>query len=503
MGNYAIFEITVNNDGNVALNNITVIEDSFDDLIFNNASVPDYWIYNGDSNKPSWTLNKVLNPGESESLLVTFNTTKNGISVNNVRVSSDTSIDAQANARVNVLVPEFKVEKIVLTPNVSLGEQAVYEIVIHNTGEADLTNIVVEEMPDASLVFVYFNTTAAGNISNKISVKSDEIPENTTTSNNTNVLLPTFSVEKICLVPNVLVGNQTQFQIVIKNTGKIELTNVYFTEESFNGLIYDSAIGEGIWTYKFENGKHTWTLNEALEADEFAVLILRFNTTAKGNYTNFVSAGSDQTGVLIANATVHVFENELPDPVENSSDDYKMDVFKTVVTQEAVLGGQITFQIVVHNTGNKNLENVKVSEILPDGLIYNHFVDYLDLWRYNGDLTWSVTRAILSGEYVSFFVTFNTTKPGKFENHIVVTADKANATAGNTSFEILNPDFTIEKILVEDNIANGGQATFEIVIHNTGSAPLNNLTVKEYFFDGLVYDHFLLIIEVCGHTSVI
>ena len=109
-----------------------------------------------------------------------------------------------------------------------------------------------------------------------------------------------------------------------------------------------------------------------------------------------------------------------------------MDVFKIVITQEAVLGGQITFEIVVHNTGNKNLENVKISEILPDGLIYDNFVDYLDLWRYNGDLTWSATRAIVPGEYVGFFVTFNTTKAGKSVNNVVVSADKANSTSANT-----------------------------------------------------------------------
>ena len=525
LGQTARFEIIVKNNGDSDLHNVIVTENPSQGLVFDSYDSTGLWKYSIVNNKHVWTLVNPLTPGSSVSLFVNFKTTALGRLVNYADIESDETNKSTTGEAVDVIKPEIKVEKIVLKPNVSLGEQAGYEIVIHNIGDADLTNIVVEEMPDASLVFdhyvdnglfthsfvngkhiwtldklskgtyagffVYFNTTASGNISNKISVKSDEIPENTTISNNTNVLIPTFSVEKICLVPNVLVGNQTQFQIVIKNTGKIELTNVYFTEESFNGLIYDGAIGEGIWTYKFENGKHTWTLNEALEADEFAVLILRFNTTAKGNFTNFVSAGANQTGVLIANATVHVFENELPDPVENSSDDYKMDVFKTVVTQEVVLGGQITFQIVVHNTGNKNLENVKITEILPDGLIYSHFVDYLDLWTYNGDLTWSATRAILSGEYVSFFVTFNTTKPGKFENHITVTADKANATAGNTSFEILNPDFTIEKILVEDNIANGGQATFEIVIHNTGNAPLTNLTVREYFFDGLVYDHFV------------
>ena len=524
LGQSATFQIVIENTGKAELTNVYFSEDSFDGLIFDSASDDKNWTHKFENAKHTWTFNDVLKPGEIIWLTLKFNTTDSGKFTNYVSAGSDQTEVLTVNETVNVLKPEFKVEKIVLTPlKVALGEQVIYEIVVHNTGEANLTNIVVEEMPDASLVFdhyvdgglfkhsvvsgkhiwtldklingtyegfkLYFNTTAVGNVSNRISVKSDEMPEEIISSNNTTVLIPAFTVEKICLYPNVLVGNQTQFEIVIKNTGKIELTNVYFTEDLFDGLIYDSAVGEGIWTHKFENGKHTWTLNDVLEPDEIIGLILIFNTTAKGNFTNFVSAGSDQTGVLTANASVHVFEGKVPEPpVQNLT---SMDVFKTVITQDAVLGGQITFEIVVHNTGNTNLENVKISEILPEGLVYDHFVDYLNLWTYNNDLSWSATRAIVPGEYVGFFVTFNTTKAGKSVNTVNVSADKANSTSANTSFEVLNPAFTIEKILVEDNIVNGGQATFEIVIYNTGNAPLTNVTVKEYDFKGLIYNNFV------------
>ena len=523
LGQSATFQIVIENTGKAELTNVYFTEDSFDGLIFDSAVGAKNWTHKFENNKHSWTFNDVLEPGEIIWLTLRFNTTDSGKFTNFISAGSDQTEILTANATVNVLKPEFKVEKIVLTPlKVALGEQVIYEIVIHNTGEADLTNIVVEEMPDASLVFdryvdgglfkhsvvsgkhiwtldklakgiyeelkLYFNTTAVGNVSNRISVKSDEIPEEIISSNNTTVLIPAFTVEKICLYPNVLVGNQTQFEIVIKNTGKIELTNVYFTEDSFDGLIYDSAVGEGIWTHKFENGKHTWTLNEVLEPDEIIGLILIFNTTAKGNFTNFVSAGSDQTEALFDSATVHVYEGNVPEPpVQNST---AMDVFKTVITQGPVLGGQITFEIVIHNTGNTNLENVKISEILPDGLVYDHFVDYLNLWTYNGDLTWSSNMPIVPGEYVGFFVTFNTTKAGKSVNNVNVSADNANTTQANTSFEVLNPAFTIEKILVEDNIVKGRQATFEIVIHNTGNAPLTNVTVKEFDFNGLIYNNF-------------
>ena len=482
-----------------------------------------------------WTFTENLLPGEVISFFTVFNTYRNGTFVNNVVVSSDTSSSAQANATVNVLVPKLSVEKVALMQSVSLGSQAVYEIVLHNAGETDLTNIVVEEYPDSSLVYdhftdnglfthsivndkhvwtlnkltkgayagflVYFNTTAAGNVTNRISVRSDEIKD-TNASNTTNVLLPSFTVEKICLIPNVLVGNQTLFEVVIKNTGKVELTNVYFTEESFDGLIFDSAIGEAIWTHSIVKGKNTWTLNEPLKGDAYIGLILKFNTTAAGNYTNIISAASNQTGVLIANATVHVFENKVPDPPEqNSSNNYSMEVFKIAVTPSVVLNDQITFQIIIHNTGKFNLNNVKVTELIPEGLIYSHFVDYLNIWTYNGDLTWSSNSSIYPGEYVGFYVTFNTTKDGVFTNIVNVAANNTNDSSSNASFNVLKPDFTVEKILVEDNILNGNQATFEIVVHNTGNAPLTGVTVSEYDFKGLVYDHFTDYLDIWTYNG--
>ena len=63
---------------------------------------------------------------------------------------------------------------------------------------------------------------------------------------------------------------------------------MYFTEDSFDGLIFDSAVGAKNWTHKFENDKHTWTFNDVLEPGEIIWLTLRFNTTAAGNFTNFV-----------------------------------------------------------------------------------------------------------------------------------------------------------------------------------------------------------------------
>ena len=99
-----------------------------------------------------WTFNEVLPAGEWVSLFVNFNTTAEGTFTNHVKTKSNLA-DANGSDDVVVLKPEIGVEKITLTPNVILGDLASFEILIHNNGRTDLTNVTVMELPDSSLIY--------------------------------------------------------------------------------------------------------------------------------------------------------------------------------------------------------------------------------------------------------------------------------------------------------------------------------------------------------------
>lgn len=525
LGNQAKFEIIVNNTGSVDLSNVSVIEYSFEGLVFDSFTASSRLTFSNIDDIPTWTFNEELPAGEWISLIVNFNTTTNGTFTNYVGVASNMS-EGNAESTVNVLKPQMTVEKVTLTPKVILGDISKYEIIVHNNGQTDLTDVVVEELPDASLVYdhyrdnglfnhsivngvhtwtlsklnhgayagfiVYYKTTAIGNVSNAISVKSKEIDEIDVVSNVTNVLMPSLDVKKIALQPYVLINNQTLFEIVVRNTGEVVLHDVFIIEDDYEGLIYDGAVGDAIWTHELVSGKHKWTLNEALQANEFIALFLRFNTTELGNLTNVVIAGSLETGNKTANATVEVFEEDVPQPPISDPDEIvSYELFKTVISEQIIVGKQVTFQVVIHNTGEKDIQKIVLTELPPESLIYDSFVDYIDLWTYEGDLTWSSKRPLYAGEYNGFFITFNTTDEGTFTNSIGAVANNGNVTFANVSFDVLKPDFTIEKVLVENNIVNGSKAVFEIVIHNTGKTSLNNLIVKEDSFEGLIYDSFI------------
>ena len=68
---------------------------------------------------------------------------------------------------------------------------------------------------------IYFNTTKAGTFSNTAVVKSGKT-DDVASACEVNVVKPEIKVEKVCLTPSVVLGNQARFEIIVNNTGKVD-----------------------------------------------------------------------------------------------------------------------------------------------------------------------------------------------------------------------------------------------------------------------------------------
>ena len=145
LGNHARFEFIINNTGNRDLFNVSITEDSFDGLEFAGYVESTLWNHSLVNGKHIWTLNEVLAPNRVVLLLVEFNTKDVGTFVNNAIVKSDKTGEELVNALVSVVKPEISVEKVALTPSVVLGNQAKFEIIVNNTGSANLFNVSITE----------------------------------------------------------------------------------------------------------------------------------------------------------------------------------------------------------------------------------------------------------------------------------------------------------------------------------------------------------------------
>lgn len=156
-----------------------------------------------------------------------------------------------------------------------------------------------------------------------------------------------------------------------------------------------------------------------------------------------------------------------------------------------LLNNQVVFEIVVHNTGDVKLSDVIVSENPQNGLKYVSWYDNSALWRYNGDLTWSMNDILYPGEYTTFYVVFDFLKEGDMTNYVSVVSNATTVKSANATVNVVVPSLSVEKIALNKTIATGDKVMFEIIVHNDGGAVLNNVKVKEYSFAGLKYNSFI------------
>lgn len=226
-----------------------------------------------------------------------------------------------------------------LNKTVLVGDNAEFRIVVNNKGNSTVYDIFVDDNDysngllyedwrseignwtydnltnkwrldklepgkSASLILI-FNANIDGTLVNNVT-SGVGITEVTNSSTTVQVYKPNLTVEKIALNKTVNVGEETIFEIVVKNTGEIDLEDVFVLECNYgSGLVYLGFVPiKGNWIHGLNGeGKHQFNLNETLEINGTAVFRVIFNTTKTGNFTNHVVAGIRNT--TLSNSTNH------------------------------------------------------------------------------------------------------------------------------------------------------------------------------------------------------
>ena len=225
------------------------------------------------------------------------------------------------------------------------------------------------------------------------------------------------TVVKETLTPVVFNGNDAKFNITVMNNGNCNLTGIFVRDNDFsNGLIYKSFESTYNWVYNPEN--NTWILNDTLEPNQTADLIIIFTTNKSGILVNNVSSG-------VGN---YVFSNS-----SNNTTAYtpNMTVVKIANNPNVFVGNLTSFTIVVTNTGDYNLTGVYVVESNYTGLNYVGFNG--DNWVKN-DNVFTYLNTLGIGQSANFTVIFNTVKPGNYTNIVIAGSNETvNITTNNTT----------------------------------------------------------------------
>jgi len=155
-------------------------------------------------------------------------------------------------------------------------------------------------------------------------------------------------------------GESILYSIVVTNNGPSDTTGVTVSEPLTNGVTYVSnAVSQG----SYASGPGIWTVGD-LDVGDSATLSL-YATVDLGTKGDSITNWSRITA------------SDLPDPVStNDQDSAVVFVSALVVTKVsdvsgyAIPGSNITYTMVVSNSGASTHSNVVVTDLLPTGTVY-------------------------------------------------------------------------------------------------------------------------------------
>ncbi|WP_035456984.1 DUF7507 domain-containing protein, partial [Algoriphagus terrigena] len=444
------YTITVTNEGNVTLTDVEVT-DPLTGL--------------------TWDIGEMA-PGASVSTVTSYTADQDdvnaGLVVNEATATGNTPsgnvVTDQDDARVlarrsgSIVIEKTPLQR---TYN-QAGEVIDYEIVVTNTGNVTLTDVEVSDPltgfettigsmapADSETYTVSYTVTQAdvdrGTIVNVASVSGLTPADRTVTDTDNAIVLArrsaSISITKDADVQTYdEVGDVIDYTLVVTNTGNVTLTNVEVTDPltQYSSTIATLAPGE----------------SEELSTS----YVITQEDVDNGELPNTASV----TGTTPAGLTVRDTDDELVTAIQNG----EITVSKTsdVNTYEAV-GDQITYTIVVENTGNVTLSDVEVIDPLTgmtediDSLAPGESVTFTEVYAVNqadlnaGQIENTVTGAgsTPDGELVEDddSVIVDAIQDGEIE--VVKTADKATFSE------------------------TGEVITYTIVVTNTGNVTLSRI----------------------------
>lgn len=256
---------------------------------------------------------------------------------------------------------------------------------------------------------------------------------------------PTWGLIRMSKVMPAEAGLGSEFTAELRVTAQACAANVVVRDYIPTGLSYvrsePSATVEG--------DQLVWRLGN-MDAGETKTIKVTFRADKEGTLVNCASVSADPR------TCASVFVGKPALAIEKTG------------PQTALINSEVTYNIVVRNTGSAVARNVVVTDPVPDG--FSHASGQKELSYNVGDLA--------PGQSKQITVTFKANKRGEICN--VATANSINAgkVSDDACTVILVPGLKIEKSGTKEQIL-GRNADYNIVVANTGDTTLKNVIVTD------------------------
>src|SRR5262249_52371240 len=199
-----------------------------------------------------------------------------------------------------------------------------------------------------------------GQVENTATVDGDQFDPNTgnnTSSTTHKAKAADLAVVKTVSNPTPNVGDTITFTAIVANTGPDSATAVTVTDQLPAGVTFLSATAS---QGAYDNVTGIWTVGTVASAAT-ATLSITVRVIAPAPITNTASVEGDQFDPNTANNT----DSTSSDP--QSAD---LALFKAVSDATPNVGDQITFTIMLTNSGPSTATRVQVTDLLPAGLAF-------------------------------------------------------------------------------------------------------------------------------------
>ncbi|WP_295113878.1 CARDB domain-containing protein [uncultured Methanobrevibacter sp.] len=496
------FTIVVKNHGTTAATNVHIIDDLGSGFEFVNASAG----YTRNGQTVVWNAPSVASEG-SYSVWIVARALTNGTLSNIAHVNcSEESTVKNSTSTVDVTpVVNLTVEKTANVENITIGSEVTFTINVTNHGPSKATNVVVEDIlpngfelisgdvktiidvlqnGESKIITIKVKATSTGNLTNVVSVYSNENTTMVKSNVTVRVNNPKLSTSQTPGDEFVYSGNQTTFTIKVTNEGDVPLTGIFINDKIPEGLVYDHFIGPN-WTYD----GNRFHYSGSLDVGETVELTIVVNATESGKFTNIASVGSDQTGTSTSNASVIVYTPALK-------------VREISNNPTALVGQSVSFTVVVTNIGDCELTGIYTVNNFPDGLVYT---------GYTGDSWDKLTSGLLGapvggwiqdgnkfvylgtlkpGESANYTLYFDTTRVGVFTPEVLASSDLTSNDYSNNTTVVVEPKLEVKQVIDKSYIHVGEKVTVTITVTNAGGCVLGDVYVIEKVPEGLKFNSY-------------
>ena len=505
-GEEIIWTIKVTNNGpDTAVNTRVTDKLPKGDLIYNGHKAD---VGNYDPESGVWIVGDLAN-GVSKTLTIkTIVNITNKTIINVANVTSDTPGNKTNDTDNTTSEPkaDLVVVKEVSNKNPRFGEEITWTVTVTNKGPDAAVNVTVTDKLPAGLIFVKSNgnynattgvwtvgdladgeskslaITTLVNITNatieNIANATSDTPGNNTPGNNTTDVGSIADLEIIKLVSNstAKTGDVISWTIIVTNNGPDVAKGVNVSDKLPAGLTYKAHKADyGV----YDPSQGIWIIGDMANGKSYSLVI----STA----VDIVNGTIENVAVVNSSTPDNNTDNNKANNNTTVNENADLIIVKEVSNKNPHKGDIITWTITVTNKGPSEAKNVKVTDKLPEGLVFKG-----SNGAYNPESgVWTVGD-LADGESKSLVITTLVNITNRTITNVAnVTSDtpdsnKTNNVANNTTDVAPEADLEVIKTVSNSTPKKGDIITWTITVTNNGPDVAVNVRIVDTIPEGLL-----------------